>query len=113
MRGLFYFIFCFIVVSVLFSQSTETVNHDIDHDHEKCAKVVYHEDNTELIITNPVETEYIVQIYNLTGIVVMQVENVKPETSKINVSELNKGIYLVKITPVPNLHSATFKVVIR
>jgi len=93
----------------LFSQTTE----DHDSDKEKCAQVIYLEDNSEIKIINPVETEYLVQIYNLTGIIVKQVENVKPEVSKINVSELIKGIYLVKITPVPNLPSATFKVVIR
>ena len=93
----------------LFAQTTD----DQESDKEKCAQLVYLEESSEIKIINPIETEYLVQIYNLTGIVVKQVENVKPEVSKINVSELIKGIYLVKITPVPNLPSATFKVVIR
>ena len=109
MKRLLYFCFFYIATFVLFAQSDEPVIHD----HEKCAKVVYFEENTEIIITNPVDTEYLVQIYNLTGIIVKQVDSIKPEISKVNVSELIKGIYLVKITPVPNLPSATFKVVIR
>ena len=103
--------FGLVVTYGLFAQPPEEIEHHADD--EKCAKVVYLEDSSEIKITNPVETEYLVQIYNLTGIVVKQEEEIKTEVIRINVSELVKGIYLVKITPVPHLQSATFKVVIR
>jgi len=109
MKKYFYILFFGFATFGLFAQTTE----DNESDKEKCAQVIYLENNSEIKIINPVDTEYLVQIYNLTGIVVKQVENVKPEVSKINISELIKGIYLIKITPVPNLPSATFKVVIR
>ena len=98
----------FIIVVGLFAQSDNDVPIQ-----EKCAKVVYLDESSELMITNPIETEYIVQIYNLTGRVVKKVENLQPEVTKINISDLIKGIYLVKITPVPYLTSSTFKVVIK
>ena len=113
MKKYLFLFFILIFVGGTFIQSQNIVVQDQEHDQEKCAKVVYCEESSELIITNPVETEYLVQIYNLTGIVVKKVENVKPEVTKINISKLIKGIYLVKITPVPNLASATFKVVIK
>ena len=109
MKKCLYILFLGVSLFGLFAQTTD----DQESDKEKCAQLVYLEESSEIKIINPIETEYLVQIYNLTGIVVKQVENVKPEVSKINVSELIKGIYLVKITPVPNLPSATFKVVIR
>ena len=114
MNKYLYLFSLFIIVVGLFAQSdNKVIVQEQEQEQEKCAKVVYLNESSELLITNPVETEYLVQIYNLTGRVVKKVENVKPEVIKINISELIKGIYLVKITPVPYLTSSTFKVVIK
>jgi len=106
-------IFIWIASCAIYAQSDEVVVFDDFEDNEKCAQVVYLEESSEIIIKNPIDTVYILQIYNLTGIVVKKIEDVKPGISKINVSDLIKGIYLIKITPVPDFPSATFKVVIR
>ena len=83
-------------------------------DKEKCAEVVYLADNSEIKITNPVDADYSVQIYNLTGIEVKHINNAKSGVFKISTSELKKGIYLVKVTPVPNSTApAIFKVLIK
>ena len=83
-------------------------------DKEKCAEVVYLADNSEIKITNPVDDNYSVQIFNLTGIEVKRIDNAKPGVFKISTSELKKGIYLVKVSPVPNSAiPAIFKVLVK
>ena len=102
-------------MTVVVGLSAQVSNNNISvADKEKCAEVVYLTDNSEIKISNPVDTDYRVQIYNLTGVEVKQINNAKSDVLKISTSELKKGIYLVKIYPVPNSAiPAIFKVLIK
>ena len=112
MKKIFGILFFMIVVIGL---SAQVSNSNISiADKEKCAEVIYLTDNSEIKITNPVDSDYHVQIYNLTGIEVKHIDNAKSGVLKISTSELKKGIYLVKVYPVPNSTiPAIFKVLVK
>lgn len=80
------------------------------------AVVVYMDGHTgDLVVNNAsVTTSYEIQLFDLTGKEVIKVVQ-EPETpiSRIQTSQLRKGVYLVRVTPAPNAPSVTLKVMIR
>lgn len=80
---------------------------------EKATSVYYNNASLELIITNPFDGNYLVQVFNLTGTEVLRQDVLKTSMARVPASKLKNGVYLVRITPVLNQPSATFKIMVK
>lgn len=75
--------------------------------------VFYQKSSLELIVKNEVQGKYLVQVFNLTGTEVLRHETINTTTVKIPATKLKNGVYLVRVAPVPNQPSATFKIMVK
>ena len=109
------FLCILFLLAAVVGMSAQITNNGMNiSEKEKYAEVIYSAENSEIKIINPVDTDYSVRIYNLTGVEVKRIDNIKPGVSRVSASELKKGVYLLKVSPAPNnVLSATFKVMIK
>ncbi len=80
---------------------------------EKVASVFFDSSSLELVIKNSVDANYLVQVFNMTGTEIFRHQVLKTPLARIRASQLHNGVYLVRITPVPNQPFATFKIMVR
>lgn len=81
---------------------------------EKDLIVYVDENSAQLVITNHVDSSYIIQLFDLTGKEVMKlVQDRDNHTRRIETSQLHRGIYLVRVIPAEKAPSKTVKVMIR
>lgn len=80
---------------------------------EKVTKVLFDSSNFEIIVNNPVDGNYLVQVFNLTGSEIIRHDVLLSSSARIPASKLRNGVYIVRITPTPNQPSATFKIMVR
>ncbi|GAO31335.1 T9SS type A sorting domain-containing protein [Geofilum rubicundum] len=81
---------------------------------EKDLIVYVDENSAQLVITNHVDSSYIIQLFDLTGKEVMKLlQDRDNPTRRIETSQLHRGIYLVRVIPAEKATSKTVKVMIR
>jgi hypothetical protein len=103
-----------LIVILLFLTGGYAAAFSSEADEEKAVIVYVDATTTDLVVTNPVKTAYEIQLFDLTGKeVVRVVQEPETPTCRIQTSQLCKGIYLVRVTPAPNVPSVTLKVMIR
>lgn len=107
-----------IILALIFMASgSETVfsaENSVENTAEK-ELVVYVEESTgQLVITNRVDANYTIQLFDLTGKEVMKLEQDRENpTRRIETSQLPRGIYLVRVIPAHNVPSKTVKIMVR
>lgn len=77
------------------------------------SSVFFQNSTQELIVKNEVQGKYLVQVFNLTGTEVIRHDVMNASMVKIPATKLKNGVYLVRISPVPNQPSATFKIMVK
>lgn len=70
--------------------------------------------NSEIVVENQVDKDFSVQVFDLTGKEISR-SDVSDGSSvvRIKTSQLKRGVYLIRLTPVANAPSATFKIMLR
>jgi hypothetical protein len=78
------------------------------------ATAVFDNSSGELVVTNLVESEYLIQVFDLTGQEVARREVASGNTKvRISSSQFRRGVYLVRVTPASNAPSVTVKIMMR
>jgi|UPI00047EA476 hypothetical protein len=70
--------------------------------------------NSEIVIENQVDKDFSVQVFDLTGKEISRTDVSDGSfIVRIKTAQLKRGIYLIRLTPVANAPSATFKIMLR
>lgn len=80
---------------------------------EKVASVFFDASSLELVVKNSFDGNYMVQVFNMTGMEIFRHQVLKTPLVRIRASQLHNGVYLVRITPAPNQPFATFKIMVK
>ncbi|ASB50243.1 T9SS type A sorting domain-containing protein [Alkalitalea saponilacus] len=68
----------------------------------------------DIIVNNPGEKTYTIQVFDLTGKEILRREVISETgVQTLSSSSLRRGVYLVRVTPASNAPSATIKIMIR
>ncbi|NLX72797.1 MAG: T9SS type A sorting domain-containing protein [Bacteroidales bacterium] len=68
----------------------------------------------ELVVNNKVSSVYEVRIFDLTGKEVMKATQPQSDlNSRLDISGLSKGLYLVRVSPTPDAPALTIKIMLR
>ncbi|TCO08719.1 T9SS type A sorting domain-containing protein [Natronoflexus pectinivorans] len=70
--------------------------------------------NGDIVVNNPDEENYTIQVFDLTGKEILRREVISEIGAQtLSSSSLRRGVYLVRVTPASNAPSATIKIMIR
>lgn len=109
----------FVIVNIisclnLYGSSGQYVANSINtQDIVEETRLFYDSSNHEIVINNSFDGNYIVQVFNLTGTEVLRKDVLKSTNTHIAASQLRNGVYLVRVSPVKNQPSATFKIMVK
>lgn len=115
MRIFLLFVFVNIILCLnLNGSSVESLAKSVNtQDIVEETRLFYDSSNHEIVINNSFDGNYIVQVFNLTGTEVLRKEVLKSTSTHIAASQLRNGVYLVRVSPVKNKPSATFKIMVK
>jgi len=103
-----------ILVNVFFLLASFNLNASNNIEGSVRTTVFFNAASHEIVIINPVSTSYLVQVFDLTGVEINSL-NVGAGTSntRLSTSEMSRGIYLVRVSPVSDAITSTFKILVR
>ena len=102
------------IVLIFFLVFTVAPGFSLEISDEKELTVFVDRSTGEIIVNNPATTNYEIQLFDLTGKEVLRSSNnQETSTTRIQTSQLRKGIYLVRVIPVNGASPITVKVMIR
>jgi hypothetical protein len=103
-----------IILALIFMASGTGSVFSAENTEEKNLEVYVDESSGQLVVTNKVDSNYTIQLFDLTGKEVMKlVQRRENPTRRIETSQLQRGIYLVRVIPAKSAPSITVKVMIR